>query len=114
MESQRRPPQPSAVGDDPCFNCGKPGSTCQDCGCYICDACNTNSNAPVGHEPQAHLESAPVVPETALEKLFREHRELTAALIGSIEDRMRQKNEDLRTKLREKLATKPTPPADES
>lgn len=111
--SQRRPPQPSAVGDDPCFNCGKPGSTCQDCGCYICDACNTNSNAPTGHEPQAHLEPAPIIPETELETLVREHRELTAALAGSVEDRLRQKNADLRARLATRNAQTPAS-ADES
>jgi hypothetical protein len=77
----RRAPLPSAFGRGeidpetkkelpvdqspvPCFNCGKPGSTCQDCGEVLCAECNQNPYAKEGHEPSEHLEAPPppVVP----------------------------------------------------
>lgn len=86
-------------GDDPCFACGQPGSTCQDCGQVICDRCNTNSNAPAGHRPAAHLEPAPVPVETEVDRLIRENREFERQIRGSIEDRLRKRNAELKAQL---------------
>jgi hypothetical protein len=96
----RRPPQPSPVGDDPCFQCGKPGSTCGDCGEVICDVCNVGSGYLLaGHEPAAHLDPPPPHVETEIERLIRENRELELQLRGTVEDRLRKRNEELRAAL---------------
>lgn len=95
----RRKPRPSAVGDDYCFHCGKPGSTCPDCGEVTCASCNVNPYAPDGHEPSAHLEPPPVVPETEAQRLTRENLELERQLFGTLEDRLRKRHAQLKVEL---------------
>jgi hypothetical protein len=97
---RRQKPNPSVVGDDPCVQCGKPGSTCGDCGQVFCDACNVGSGYLLaGHEPAAHLEPPPPHVETEIERLIRENRELEIQLRGTVEDRLRKRNAELRAAL---------------
>jgi hypothetical protein len=72
----RQAPNPSTEfgKDDPCFNCGKPGSTCQDCGAVICEECNKNvyvyGPEYKEHEPSAHIEDVPQRPEPERQRLM--------------------------------------------
>lgn len=40
---------------DRCVKCGKPGTTCGDCGVVLCHDCNTNPYPAAEHQPKAHL-----------------------------------------------------------
>lgn len=56
----RRAPAPSETGDDPCFACGQPGSTCPDCGAVLCATCMKHPYLVVGHEPAEHVADDPI------------------------------------------------------
>jgi hypothetical protein len=55
----RTEPRPSPDGDDPCFQCGKPGSSCSDCGVVVCSACNVTPYLLAGHQPVEHVQMDP-------------------------------------------------------
>lgn len=57
---------PELQEHDPCVKCGKPGSTCGDCGVVLCYECNVNPHVEQGHQPKAHLE--PMDPALLLPK----------------------------------------------
>jgi hypothetical protein len=105
----KRLDQKSAI-DHGCFNCGQLGTTFPCCNEVICDACARWFYPPDGHALHDHLREQPVVPETELQRLVREHGELLAQLLSSSEEVMRQKNDKLRALIKQKKEAEAQPP----